>query len=128
MIPFSLETEESLILVPTFVEDEEVSLVLDTGASHTIIDLTKLLIIGYRLSDSIGTVQFETAKGVVDAYVFRIKYLKALGHTKTDLKICSYDFLGNSVLSEIDGVLGLDFLNNTELWISFKKFLIDLKQ
>lgn len=128
MIPFSLETEESLILVPTIVEDEEVSLVLDTGASHTIIDLTKLLIIGYRLSDSIGTVQFETAKGVVDAYVFKIKYLKALGHTKTDLKICSYDFLGNSVLSEIDGVLGLDFLNNTELWISFKKFLIDLKQ
>jgi hypothetical protein len=54
MIPFSLETEDSLILVPTFVEDEEVSLVLDTGASHTIIDLTKLLIIGYRLSDSMG--------------------------------------------------------------------------
>ena len=128
MIPFSLETEESLILVPTFVEDEEVSLVLDTGASHTIIDLTKLLIIGYRLTDSLGTVQFETAKGVVDAYVFKIKSLKALGHTKRDIKICSYDFLGNNVLSEIDGVLGLDFFNNTELWISFKKFLIDLKK
>jgi predicted aspartyl protease len=101
MIPFSLETEESLILVPTFVEDEEISLVLDTGASHTIIDLTKLLIIGYRLSDSLGTVQFETAKGVVDAYVFKIKYIKALGHTKRDIKVCSYDFLGNNVLSEI---------------------------
>lgn len=32
MLPFSLDTEDSLILVPTFVEDEEVSLVLDTGA------------------------------------------------------------------------------------------------
>jgi hypothetical protein len=128
MIPFSLETEDSLILVPTFVEDEEVSLVLDTGASHTIIDLTKLLIIGYRLSDSLGTVQFETAQGVVDAHVFNIKYLKALGHIKRDLKICSYDFLGNNVLSEIDGVLGLDFFKDTELWISFKKFLIDLKK
>ena len=128
MIPFSLETEDSLILVPTFVEDEVVSLVLDTGASHTIIDLTKLLIIGYRLSDSLGTVQFETAQGVVDAHVFNIKYLKALGHIKRDLKICSYDFLGNNVLSEIDGVLGLDFFKDTELWISFKKFLIDLKK
>ncbi len=128
MIPFSLETEDSLILVPTFVEDEEVSLVLDTGASHTIIDLTKLLIIGYRLSDSLGIVQFETAKGVVDAHVFNIKYLKALGHTKRDLKICSYDFLGNNILSEIDGVLGLDFFKDTELWISFKKFMIDLKK
>jgi hypothetical protein len=128
MIPFSLETEESLILVPTFVEDEEISLVLDTGASHTIIDLTKLLIIGYRLSDSLGTVQFETAKGVVDAYVFKIKYIKALGHTKRDIKVCSYDFLGNNVLSEIDGVLGLDFFKDTELWINFKKFFIDLKK
>ena len=128
MIPFSLETEESLILVPTFVEDEEISLVLDTGASHTIIDLTKLLIIGYRLSDSLGTVQFETAKGVVDAYVFKIKYLKALGHTKRNIKVCSYDFLGNNVLSEIDGVLGLDFFRDTELWINFKKFFIDLKK
>jgi gag-polyprotein putative aspartyl protease len=128
MIPFSLETEESLILVPTFVEDEEISLVLDTGASHTIIDLTKLLIIGYRLSDSLGTVQFETAKGVVEAYVFKIKYIKALGHIKRDIKVCSYDFLGNNVLSEIDGVLGLDFFKDTELWINFKKFFIDLKK
>ncbi len=127
MIPFSLETEESLILVPTLVEDEEVSLVLDTGASHTIIDLTKLLIIGYRLDDSLGVVQFETAKGVVDAYVFKIDYLRALGHEKRNITICSYDFLGNNILSEIDGVLGLDFFQETELLINFKKFFIDLK-
>jgi hypothetical protein len=90
--------------------------------------LTKLLIIGYRLSDSLGTVQFETAKGVVDAYVFKITYLKALGYTKENIKICSYDFLGNNVLSEIDGVLGLDFFKDTELWINFKKLFIELKK
>jgi len=126
-IPFALDHEESLIVLPSFIEDEEVSLVLDTGASHTIVDLTKLLILGYRLTDSIGTVQFQTAKGIVEAYLFEVKSLRALGLTKENIRICAYDFMLNNVFSEIDGVLGLDFLRETELWISFSKFLIDLK-
>ncbi len=124
--PFNLENEDSLIIVLSFVENEEVSLALDTGASHTIIDLTKLLILGYRLSDSMGKVQFETAKGVVEAFVFKVKELTALGLARKDLVIYSYDFLGNDVLSDIDGVLGLDFLRETDLLISFKRFLIKL--
>jgi predicted aspartyl protease len=96
--------------VPTLIENEEGALVLDTGASHTIIDLTKLLLLGYRVSDNIGMVKFETAKGEVDAFVFKTKFLKALGISKKNITVCSYDFLGNNVLTEIDGVLGLDFL------------------
>jgi len=124
--PFVLENEDSLIIVLSFVENEKISLALDTGASHTIIDLTKLLILGYRLNDSSGKVQFETAKGIVEAYVFKIKELTSLGLTRKNLTIYSYDFLGNDVLSDIDGVLGLDFLRETDLWISFKNFFIKL--
>lgn len=125
--PFTLENDEGLIILPSFVDDEEVSLALDTGASHTVVDLTKLLILGYRITDSLGFVEFETAKGVIEAYIFEVKELKALGVTKYNVKICSYDFLGNNVLSEIDGVLGLDFFQKTDLLISFKRFLINLK-
>jgi predicted aspartyl protease len=125
--PFTLENDEGLIILPSFVDDEEVSLALDTGASHTVVDLTKLLILGYRITDSLGFIEFETAKGVIEAYIFEVKELSALGVTKYNVQICSYDFLGNNVLSEIDGVLGLDFFHKTDLLISFKRFLIDLK-
>jgi predicted aspartyl protease len=124
---FNLDNEDSLIVIPTLVDDEKISLVLDTGASHTIIDLTKLLIMGYRLTDSLGVVEFETAKGIVQAYIFKIKQLKALGKNQKQMTVCSYDFLGNNVLSDIDGVLGLDFLKNTDLLISFKNFFISLE-
>ena len=70
--------------------------------------------------------EFETAKGVVEAFVFKVKELTALGLARKDLVIYSYDFLGNDVLSDIDGVLGLDFLRETDLLISFKRFLIKL--
>ncbi len=89
--------------------------------------MTKLLILGYRITDSLGFIEFETAKGVVEAYVFEVKELSALGVTKYNVQICFYDFLGNNVLSEIGGVLGLDFFHKTDLLISFKRFLIDLK-
>ena len=75
----------------------------------------------------LGFVEFETAKGVIEAYIFEVKELTALGVTKHNVQICSYDFLGNNVLSEIDGVLGLDFFHKTDLLISFKRFLIDLQ-
>ena len=125
--PFVLESEESLIVLPSLLDDEEISLVLDTGASHTIVDLTKLLIAGYSMSDALGMVDFETGKGVVSAYVFEIKRLEALGIVREKVTVCSYDFMGNDVLTEMDGVLGLDFLRGTDLWISFKRFLISLE-
>ena len=118
---FELTYPDSLIILPCIVSDEEVSLALDTGASHTVIDLTKLLIAGYKISDSLRTEIFETAKGAVEAFVFKVDKFYALGTTVKNIEICSYDFLGNNVLSEIDGVLGLDFFRNTDLRINFKK-------
>jgi hypothetical protein len=48
----------------------------------------------------------------------------ALGITRHNIEICSYDFFSNDVLWEIHGVLGLDFFKNTDLLISFKRFEI----
>jgi predicted aspartyl protease len=103
---------------------DRISLALDTGASHTVIDLSTILLAGYDLKDATKIVELETGKGNIEAYVFKVRKFKSLDITRTDMEICSYDFLANNLLLEIHGVLGLDFFKNTDLNISFKKFEI----
>jgi gag-polyprotein putative aspartyl protease len=124
---FKRKDEESLVLVFAEIDSEPVTLALDTGATHTVLDLTMLIIAGYTLNDVIRTVEIETAKGTIEAYVFKIKKLTSLGVTLKDKEICSYDFLANNVLSSIDGVLGLDFFRGRVLTIDFQQSQIVIK-
>ena len=119
---------DSLLLVYARVNQERATLALDTGATHTVIDLTVLLMAGYSIKDSKKVVLMETAKGTIDAYVFNLAKLTCLGVTYTNIEVCSYDFLGNSVLTTIDGVLGLDFFNGCNLNIDFIESTITVHQ
>jgi predicted aspartyl protease len=121
---FQLLDEDSLIIIKGLLGTDRISLALDTGASHTVIDLSTILLAGYDLKDAVKMVELETGKGNVEAYVFKIKKFKSLDITQTNMEICSYDFLANNMLLDIHGVLGLDFFKNTDLTISFKKFEI----
>jgi hypothetical protein len=121
---FKLENEDSLIIVKAVLGNDRLSLALDTGASHTVIDLSTLLLADYDLKDAIDKIPLETGKGVIEAYVFKIKKLTVLGITRHNIEVCSYGFFSNDVLWEIHGVLGLDFFKNTDLLISFKRFEI----
>lgn len=123
---FHLANEDSLVLVDCEIEEDTYTLAIDTGASHTVIDLTALLIVGFELADSVRSVQFSTANGIVDAYVFVIKELRALGLTRRNFEICAYDFLSHDATSDFEGVLGLDFFKEIDLLISFKRFEISV--
>lgn len=123
---FHLKDPDSLILVDCIVQKDRYTLALDTGASHTVLDLTPLLIIGYELKNALRTVEFETGKGIVEAYVFCVPQVSALGVTRKNFEICAYDFLANNILSDMDGVLGLDFFRNKDLFISFKRSEIEV--
>lgn len=120
---FSLENTDSLIRIDAQIGKANLTLALDTGATHTVVDLTLMLLNGYTLDDIVRTVEFETAKGTVSAYIFRIPEITALGRTLTDVEVSSYDFIGNDLLFDIDGVLGLDFFKDTELSIDFRTLL-----
>jgi len=122
--PFELESDESLILVKSNVNGERAALALDTGASHTTLDLSFLLITGVEMQDSLDTVLLETAIGPVEAYVFKVNLFTALGITVRDFHVCAYDFLANNIFSDFDGMLGLDFFRGHDLHISFKRFEI----
>ncbi len=63
---FELEDEDSLIVVDCKINYHNFALAIDTGSSHSIIDLT-LFLIGYTLDDIARTVQLDTGKSVIVA-------------------------------------------------------------
>ena len=115
---------DSLIILKGRLATEDISFALDTGASHTVIDLTQLLISGFEIKDAVGTVEIETAKGILEAYLFEIPNLTVLGITRKNIEICSYDFFSNHIFSDFDGVLGLDFFEDNKICIDFRKSVI----
>ncbi len=126
---FEIEDKDSLIItVDCSIHGDDYTLALDTGASNTVIDLASLIILGYELKDSVKTIEFETAKGSLTAYVFIVKEVTALGITHYNMEVCSYDFLNNHIFSDIHGVLGLDFLRDTKFCIDMVKQVITVQK
>ncbi len=117
---FKRPSDESLVIVKCELPGHQVALAIDTGASHTTIDLTALLIAGIKIKDSLRIEKLETASGIIEVYVFKVAQFTALGITKYNIDICAYDFFAHNVLSEFDGVLGIDFLSDHKICIDFK--------
>lgn len=122
--PFEITDDINLIIVIGKIDGYEVHLALDTGASDTVIDFTALMIAGYRKSNVVGETELETAKGIVSADIFSVQEIEVLGLKRKNFATCSYDFLANNVLTDIDGVLGIDFFMGKKLCIDFTKFEI----
>jgi predicted aspartyl protease len=124
--PFTLLDGGSLILLDGMLDEEKIIWALDTAASHTIVDLTKLILAGYSIDDMDSTVQFETGKGIVDAQTLTLKKLQALGIALENVNVSAYDFLAHGIVSEYDGLLGLDFFMGRKVCIDLKDMLITI--
>ena len=122
---FERDTEDDLIIVQVQIRNSLVDLVLDTGASHTFIDFGILIKEGFRLNDTKGLVPVETANGIIIANRFDVQTINGLGIEKKNFEVTSYLF--DDPVSDFKGVIGLDFLENTEICINFKKSLITIK-
>jgi predicted aspartyl protease len=116
---FARHNEDDLIVIPCKIDGDKMTLALDTGASHTTVDLTPLLLAGYSVADAIGKEQIETASGIIEAYIFVVKQIECLGIIRKNFKLSAYDFFAYHYLADFEGVLGLDFLKGT-------KFCIDI--
>lgn len=115
---FSREENSNLVLLNIEIDYiYELKMILDTGAPHTTIDSNALHLLGYDLVDSIGTVQIETANGIIETDVFEIETFSAIGIKKKKFQIQVYDFLAHSIFSDYNGLLGLDFLEGTKFCI-----------
>jgi predicted aspartyl protease len=116
--PFKKDPGNGIILVTIAVNDFiRLKMVLDTGASHTTIDSNALYIADYDLKDAIGVVDIETANGVVETEVFELQKVNGLGITRKKYPVQVYDFLAHGILSNYEGLLGMDFFEGTKFCI-----------
>jgi hypothetical protein len=127
VFPFKREPESGLIIVSIEIDGKyELKMVLDTGATNTTIDSNALYLLGYDLKDSIGTVEIETANGVIETEVFEIDSFSSLEQTKEKFEVQIYDFLDHGIFSDYNGLLGLDFFEGMKFCIDMKLNLITL--
>lgn len=125
---FPFKRENGLIIVSIEIDNKyELKMVLDTGATNTTIDSNALYLLGYDLKDCIGTVEIETASGIIETEVFGVGSFSSLGIIKNKFQIQVYDFLAHGIFSDYNGLLGLDFLEGTKFCIDTKLNTISLK-
>ncbi len=124
---FHLTSEDDLIVITTYIKLHgkrlyyPLSLVLDTGASHTVVDLNMILIAGYDKSLRLDkNVKVQTANKIIDADKFLLDEIKVMDRTISGFEVTTYDFLAQDDVLNYDGVLGLDFFKDTQLLIDFK--------
>lgn len=96
---------------------EWVDLILDTGATHTVIDETVAFRLGYDLS-SAPTVSLTTVSGTTQAPVIAIRQIFALGETVGDFQVLA---LPLPIQLRADGLLGLDFLRWRNLFLQLSQ-------
>jgi Aspartyl protease len=128
--PFSLKTDEDVIIIDSLIDNYPVRLAVDTAATQTVIDLNMLLMIGYTPQDGGDWVELETSNGVIEAQFFPLNRFETLDDKRQNFNVLSYDFLEKGILSPYDGILGLDFFRGQhiltidfireKLWISEK--------
>lgn len=124
---FRRDPESGLILVHVVIDKMfKLKMILDTGATNTTIDSNALYLFGHDLKDNIGTVEIETANGIVETEVFEIDTFASLGLIKEKFQIQVYDFLAHGIFSDYNGLLGLDFFEGTKFCIDTRENTITL--
>jgi predicted aspartyl protease len=116
--PISVEAEFS---GPTGRLD--LRLLLDTGATTTVIDPTLLVSVGYDPDASTDRVPVAMGSGVVSAPRLVLNRLTALGQHRIGLLVLASTL---PPAAGADGLLGLDFLRGHVLTLDFQSGLISL--
>jgi hypothetical protein len=113
-VKFHRISPDDLIIVSAFIEDKfEFRLAIDTAATHTTLDINMLYMAGYELKDSVSEVAVETSNGVITVECYRVKTFESIGKKIENFDVQVYDFLAHGITSDYDGVLGLDFFQNS---------------
>jgi predicted aspartyl protease len=120
--------DESLMLIDFHINNSSVLLAFDTGATHTVIDFTALLLMNIEVPLNAETVLLETAKGVIEAKMINVVECQFCGIKRKNFNILTYDYIANGVLADIDGVLGLDFLQGYKFCVDTNNFELSISK
>ena len=92
-------------------------LVLDTGATSSLMNLAALLYLGFDPSQSPQRVRMTTGSKVEVAPLVVLTRLSALGQHRFGFPVIAHALPASSA---VDGLLGLDFLRDQLLTIDFR--------
>ena len=114
--------EDKAVIVKVYVEADgitnELDLIVDTGTQESLISEKAIMAMGYVRANSIGDVPIQTVGGSAMAYRYIIDSIEALGVRRNMFNVISHPMPKGA---GADGLLGLDFFENTELTIDFKR-------
>ena len=96
---------------------------LDTGATTTSIPRYVASALGYNISKPKRIEEIVTGSDVEKAPIIEIKALTAIGQTIENIEVMCHDL---PLEAYVEGVLGLNFLMNFDVHISFSKGTIEL--
>ena len=82
-------------------------LLLDTGASYTMLPVEVLEALGYDTHHPLRRARAITASGVIVAPVVRVSWFHCLGQRLEDFPVTAYTLPPSTF---VDGLLGMDFL------------------
>jgi predicted aspartyl protease len=92
-------------------------LILDTGATTSLINRQILRNLGYDLTATTRSTQMVIGSGVLTAPLVVLTRFSALGQHRFGVPVIAHDL---PAASTADGLLGLDFLRGQVLTIDFK--------
>lgn len=98
-------------------------LLLDTGATVSLLHPGILVRAGYDLSTPRAHLRVAAVHGTADVPLFTIRRITALGYERDNIAVLSHS-LPRTV--PYDGLLGLNFLRGRQLTIDFRSGVISL--
>jgi predicted aspartyl protease len=99
------------------------TLVLDTGATSTVLNVSVLRSVGYDPDAATEFARMATGAGVGTVPRLMVNRLSALGRHALGLRVLAHDLPAEAA---VDGLLGLDFFRDLTLTIDFRSGQITL--
>ena len=124
---FTFNPRLSLVIVQLELSgplgDVILSVALDTGATGTLINQSRLIYVGYDPAAQSDRSQIITGSGVEFVPRITVSKIAALGQEQTDFPVLGHTLPPNA---GVDGLLGLDFIRGQKLTIDFRSSEISL--
>ena len=128
MSNYPLSTEFGVIVVYAIISDRHtkiLKLALDTGATYTIVPFEAAFAIGCNPTDSKQKIEIVTASGIEYAPLITIPFVKAFGFEVKNLPVVCHNLPPRS---QVDGLLGLNFLRHFDIGLYFLKKSLEISK
>ena len=124
---FNLDLSQGIIAVHCFISGPKntkmIKMALDTGATYTIIPAEVAIACGYNILNPTKKIEISTANADIFVPIIVIKSIKCLEKEIQNLEVICHSLPPHS---PIEGLLGLNFLKHFDLYLLFKKKILQI--